>query len=158
MNNLLTHNIPPEIRSYLQWVAWKSQERDVKVTKIPVNPQDGRTAATNKPSTWRSFEEAIEAIPKFGLDGIGFVFTPNDPYVGIDLDRCLDPGTGTLEEWAERYVRRFKSYVEISPSGRGLHILVKGSLPPGGAEKGRWRCMTGVDSSLSLEMSMTGQC
>jgi hypothetical protein len=137
MNSALLRNIPMEMRVRPQWVGWKLEERQDKVTKIPVNPNDGRNAATDRPSTWGTFEDAVAAVPKYGLAGIGFVFTEKDPFVGIDLDRCFDPVSAKIEESAKRCVSRFESYTEVSPSGNGLHIIVKGSLPAGGRRKGQ---------------------
>jgi primase-polymerase (primpol)-like protein len=62
------------------------------------------------------------------LDGVGFVFTTADPYTGIDLDHCRT-NEGDLEPWAAAIVERLHSFTEWSPSGEGLHILVKASLP-----------------------------
>jgi primase-polymerase (primpol)-like protein len=68
---------------------------------------------------------------------MGFVLTPDDPFVGIDLDHCYDPATGTIAPWAEALVRELDSYTEITPSGTGLRIFVRGQLPP--REMGRKR-------------------
>jgi len=57
------------------------------------------------------------------------VFTEDDPYVGIDLDNCLDPDTGELQGWAADNVSAMNSYTEVSPSGTGIHIIIKGHLP-----------------------------
>ena len=48
---------------------------------------------------------------------------------GIDLDDCRDPETGEIASWAQQIVDALESYTEVSPSGRGLHILVKAALP-----------------------------
>src|SRR5690606_17616294 len=66
-------------------------------------------------------------------DGVGFVFTEGDPFVGIDLDGVRDPKTGALDDLARTIVRSMNSYTEVSPSGRGLHIIVQGQLPNGHA-------------------------
>jgi hypothetical protein len=65
------------------------------------------------------------------------VFSKDDPYCGIDLDHCRDPKTGKIAKWAEKIIQDFHSYVEVSPSGSGVHILVKGQLPQGGKKKGQ---------------------
>jgi putative DNA primase/helicase len=57
------------------------------------------------------------------------MFSENDPYVGIDLDGCLI--NGQLVPAAQLIVDYCNSYTEISPSGTGLHIFVKGTLPAG---------------------------
>jgi len=62
-----------------------------------------------------------------GTRGCGFVIRP--PFVGIDLDDCRDGVTGAIKPEAEAIVHKLDSYTEISPSGEGLHILVRGYLP-----------------------------
>jgi putative DNA primase/helicase len=57
---------------------------------------------------------------------------------GVDLDKCLDPETGELENWAREIIDELDSYAEISPSGTGVHVLVRGTLPPGRNRKGRF--------------------
>jgi putative DNA primase/helicase len=57
---------------------------------------------------------------------VGFVFSSGDPYTGIDLDEVRNPETGELAEWAQKVVDTFDAYTEISPSGEGVHIFVKG--------------------------------
>jgi putative DNA primase/helicase len=61
-----------------------------------------------------------------GYSGVGFVFSSGDPYTGIDLDHCIDPETGEIAPWAQAWVERFGGYTEISPSGNGLHVIVRG--------------------------------
>ena len=55
------------------------------------------------------------------------MFSENDEIVGIDIDHCIDPGTGIIDDKAKKIVDRLNSYSEISPSGQGLHIFVRGS-------------------------------
>jgi putative DNA primase/helicase len=59
---------------------------------------------------------------KLGL-GIGFVLTPNDPYTCIDLDKVI--ANRCLEPRAQLLLDLVHGYVELSPSGTGLHIWVK---------------------------------
>jgi putative DNA primase/helicase len=109
-----------------------------KLTKIPKNPRTGGNALPNTPSTWGTIQEALIAVGKYDLEGIGFEFSPTDEFTGIDLDSCFNPDTGELEAWARRWVDLFKSYTEITPSGRGLHIIIKGKLPGKGRKKGKF--------------------
>jgi putative DNA primase/helicase len=97
--------IPQELKERTQWVLHKQ--------KVPYQV-NGRKASVTKPRTWASYK-AIE-----GYQDIGFVFTKDDPFVGIDLDNCID------EQWAKQIVSLFNSYTEITPSGKGYHIWVKG--------------------------------
>jgi putative DNA primase/helicase len=70
------------------------------------------------------------------MSGVGFVFTEDDPFAGIDIDKCRDAETGEIEPWASKIVAAFDSYTEVSPSGTGLHIFVKATLPGPNNRKG----------------------
>jgi hypothetical protein len=147
-------NIPDELKELRQWMAFKfgKPNKHGKRPKIPKNPTTGRNAAVNRPTTWGTFAEAVHAVTRFGLDGLGFTFTENDPYAGIDLDGgCRDPATGELTAWAGELVKWLDSYTEASVSGTGVHILVKARLSGRGGEdggiemydRGRYFVMTG---------------
>jgi hypothetical protein len=61
--------------------------------------------------------------------GLGFVFSAQDPFCGIDLDDALDD-RGEVKAWARGIVERFgDTYTEISPSGVGLKIWLRGAVP-----------------------------
>jgi len=81
--------------------------------------------------------EARKAARDGDLDGIGFVFTESDPFCGVDLDACVDPKTGEIASWASEIVRELDSYTEFSPSGTGLHVLLRAELPPEGNRRAR---------------------
>ncbi len=88
----------------------------------------GKASSTDL-MTWRTFEEAVRALETGEYDGVGFVFSSGDPFVGIDLDKCRDPETGELEDWAAKIVKDLGGYAEASFSGTGIHIFVKGKTP-----------------------------
>ena len=143
--------VPAELRQYRQWVVWKAVEKkkregSVKVTKVPYNPKTGKPASTSRPETWGTFDDACEAYLMNGYTGIGFVFTADDPFVGVDLDNCFDE-SGRLRDDARRAVNELQSFTERSPSGRGLHIVCKGELP------GRGQC----DLKAGREMYQDGR-
>lgn len=133
----IIQNIPEELRRLNQWVNWKPEIRDNKITKIPLNPHTLKNAMTNDPATWGRFEQAITNLNKQGIAGIGVVVTERDPFTGIDLDKCRNPETGEIEAWALRIIETISSYSEISPSGTGIRIFVKAKLPEGMRKKGR---------------------
>jgi hypothetical protein len=85
-------------------------------------------ASTVEPSTWATYEEAVAAAKD--ADGVGFVFTEADPYVGVDLDDCLTAG-GDLHPAAENIVSTLDGWTEWSPSKRGIHVIVKAKLNGG---------------------------
>jgi len=101
---------------------------------MPVNPNLKviTPASVADPSTWSSYRKAKEAYQRLDLDGPGIVLTENDPIVGIDLDACRDPKTEKIEKWAREIIRDMESFSEVSPSGTGVHIYIKGKLPAGG--------------------------
>lgn len=154
--NLNINSIPEELRAVKQWIAWRAiwNEERQKWDKQPVNPYNGRLAATNDPGTWGKFHVAIKHAERNGLAGIGFVFTKNDPYIGIDIDKCVDE-SGALSPMANEIVKEVQSYTEYSPSGRGVHIIVKGTMP----EQGNRNDKIGLEMySYGRYFTFTGLC
>lgn len=129
--------IPYELKELDHWCNWKLVVRNGKNTKMPVDSKTGQLAKSNDESTWSSFDAALSNLTNY--DGIGFFF--KEPYIGIDLD---DVG-GEIEDYrmdkhddniVSEFVDMLGSYAEVSPSGNGIHIIVKGELPPTGRRKG----------------------
>jgi len=128
--DLIAENTPACLRERRQWVAWKYIERDGKQTKAPVNPHSGGLADSTDSSTWGTFQQATDACRQDGgLAGVGFVFTADDPYCGVDLDDCLDAQTGEAKGWAADVIDQLDSYTETSPSGSGVKIFLEASKP-----------------------------
>ena len=130
--------IPHELRPYPQWVGWKivnvtsgsGRRTTCRRTKQPIDWHRGSaTASVTEPKEWTSFEHARERSNHYQFYGMGFVFTADDPYVGIDLDKCRNPETGVIEPWALAIVEAFGTYTEPSPSGTGVHIIGRGIIP-----------------------------
>ena len=151
---VIPETIPTELRRRDQWVVWRAEIRGGKPTKVPYRvASPSRRASVDDPTTWGSFDDAIDAYPRpaLHLDGIGYVLTRDDGLVGIDLDHCRDRETGAIEAWALAIVRRIDSYTEVSPSGTGLRIFARGVLPPGRRRK------DGVEVyALGRYLSITG--
>jgi len=125
--------IPDDLKPLRHWVTWKPD-------KVPVNPLTGQNAASDNPETWGSFEQAVDFYKKNKANdcaGIGFMFGQDDPFTGVDLDKCVNPETGEIEPLAKEIIQKLNSYTEISPSGTGVHIIVSGELPPGRRKEGR---------------------
>ncbi|MFZ3496095.1 hypothetical protein ACODT5_23235 [Streptomyces sp. 5.8] len=79
--------------------------------------------------TWSTYKGA--ATSEAGV-GLGFVLSDEDDIVCIDLDHCLNPLTGRLAPWAAAIVRDAgATYVEVSPSGDGLHIWGRADVRQG---------------------------
>jgi putative DNA primase/helicase len=149
--NLHLENIPEQLKSYRHWVCWRSEVRDgeEKPTKVLYTPDTGARASHSDSRTWRPFEDVVAGLDAGGFDGIGFVFSSGDPYAGIDLDGCRNAESGEIEPWAQKIIDRVQAgYIEVSPSGTGVHIIVEGNVRDGGMRKGsiemysQWRFFT----------------
>lgn len=122
--------IPACLLDLLQWVNWKYVTRSGKPTKVPINPRTGQPASSTDAGTWGSFEQAIAGFQNIAaVDGVGFVFTENDRFCGIDLDGAIIDAQIVPE--AQAIIDRFNTYTEISPSGRGVKLFLRGSKPAG---------------------------
>src|SRR5258705_6502299 len=128
-------NIPEELKALNQWCVWRYEDIGAKKpTKVPYQV-NGKLASVNEPATWSSFEAVIKVDC---YDGIGFIFSDNDPYTFIDLDDPSvlsngdsNPNYQTDLDRQIKIFREFDSYAEISPSGKGLHIIIRGGVPSG---------------------------
>ena len=134
--------IPAELKALSQWVCWKlvHNPKKPKPDKLPVDLRTGNLASVIDANTWTDFAVAVQHLKANGCTGIGFVLTADDPYCVIDLDGCRNPETGEIAPWAQAIITRFNTRTEISPSGTGVHLILKGNLPGP-------RCRTG-----SIEM------
>jgi hypothetical protein len=110
--------VPDELKALPQWVVWRA--------KIPYHPPSAGRASSINSATWVPYADAVAVARRF--DGVGYVFSASDPYAGVDLDDCI-ADDGTIAGWAQAIIRDLNSYTEISPSGRGVKIWVRGSLP-----------------------------
>jgi len=132
-----TAAIPEELKARPQWVTWKAVERDGKPTKVPLNPKGG-PGKSNDPATWGTFGQAVAALKQNGVAGIGFVFSPDDPFTGIDLDHAFVGGQPRF--CAKALIKWFDTYTESSPTpGKGFHLYLQGKLP-GPGNKRKFNC------------------
>lgn len=129
-------NFPDEIKAYPQFVAWGWKWKGKKWDKPPLKAFGrGGSAKSTDPETWTSYEKALRYVKNFEYyiseahRGLGFCFTEDDPFVGIDLDNCRDPQTGIFTDKAWQIICMLGSYAEISPSGTGVKIWIQGKMP-----------------------------
>lgn len=117
-------SIPAEMKELRQWVCWKLElNPEGKLTKVPYNAKNGHRGSSTSSLTWCSFELAVRKSEHY--NGIGFVFTKNDPFCGIDLDNCMTD-SGVLDDGAKAIIDRLNTYTEKSQSGKGIHCIIKG--------------------------------
>ncbi len=131
-------NIPKGMRKRRQWVAFQvTKGENGKLKKVPINPNNGTAASVSEPESWGTFDEAVEALEKYGYQAPAFALTKDDPYFFVDLDKCVGRDKGDLEPWAMEMARDLNTYTERSISGTGLHAVGEGIIPEGGKKKGQ---------------------
>jgi putative DNA primase/helicase len=110
----IVRDFPVELTERQQWLTW-NLSGDGK--KIP-------NGKSNDPKTWVQYSDIQE------FEKVAYVFTKDDPFVGIDLDDCIDEH-GSYNEVAEFCLSLFRglAYIERSYSKRGLHFILKGKKP-----------------------------
>jgi putative DNA primase/helicase len=128
--------LPALMRERKQWLVWRFEQRDgePKPRKVPYYVGGRRRRGTQGDDDDRhrlaTFEAAVATLGRNGWDGLGFAFLPGDGLIGIDIDGGLatDPDTGELvpTDLCRSIVEACASYTELSPSGKGVHIIVQG--------------------------------
>ncbi|MFB7479586.1 DNA primase [Streptomyces anulatus] len=114
-------SLPIELTTRDRWIRRSS-------TKVPLTIGDMPASSTD-PRTWSSHKDATASSAGVGL---GFVLSDVDDIVCLDLDHCLNPLTGRLAPWAAAILRDAgATYVEVSPSGDGLHIWGRADVRQG---------------------------
>ena len=126
MNALHYDALPHALTSSAQWVCFKLEEKQGKLTKEPYNARNGRHADTSKAYTWTSFQDAVDALHRYTT--LGYAVYEHNSVRVLDLDHCRDKETGRLEQWARAIIDRLDSYTEVSPSGTGVHIFVRADI------------------------------
>lgn len=113
-------NIPAELREEKAWVnVWEW-------SKVPMQATVRKAASSSNPDTWSNYIDAEHNVQHGYYDGLGYVFHDTG-VVGIDIDDGFTDGL--LNPLAADIISHCGSYTEKSRSGRGVHILLKGSLP-----------------------------
>ena len=130
--------IPEELRLVPSWLCWRYHwvPPQGRWSKLPISPASRQAMDCDKGEGLAPFDaamaayEALRLAPEASrLDGVGLALRGTG-FVALDLDHCVDEA-GTPADHAIEMVRVFKSYAELSPSGRGLRIMLRGQLPPG---------------------------
>lgn len=132
--------VPRRLRSSDRWI------RHYKKRPLTI---EGRAASVTAPATWSSF---IDARKSKAGHGLGFVLGEG---IGcIDLDHVIDE-SGNLDSAATDLVASLPpTWVEVSPSGTGLHIwglipeavgrvMVRGGISVERYSRGRYITVTG---------------
>ncbi|MBO0903802.1 DUF3987 domain-containing protein [Jiella sonneratiae] len=123
------HPALAELASRPQWVAWQFIKIRGELKKPLMSPKAPREFASHSdPTHWLSFDEAAAYAATRGFPGIGYVLSADDGLTGADLDKCRDPETGTVEDWAQEVLDLAETYAEVSPSGSGIRLFWRGKI------------------------------
>jgi hypothetical protein len=107
-----------------RWLVWRyEQGKNGKLTKVPYRAYKPSVKASSiDPTTWSSFETAMQVYERGEADGIGLAVLDSN-IVAFDVDDCRNAATGTLHPWAQALVDRAGTYAEVTPSKEGIRIL-----------------------------------
>lgn len=145
--------LPEQLRSLIQFLPWKAIPKTTGYRKVPLGlVRDTWQPVSSADSQHHLSLETALGVVRAGLaTGIGIHLDPALRLVGLDLDSCVT-GAGQLNDLATRVLTCFPgTYVELSPSRRGVHALVPGLCPPG------WRRRPGMDLIVSGFLTVTGE-
>jgi primase-polymerase (primpol)-like protein len=132
---MLLGTLPLEVRQSARCVVWRLERRAGRQTKVPYMASAPMVrAAVDDPGTWARFADAARVVRAGDADGVGLVLGAG--ICGVDFDHVRDARTGIVTDEVMARVAQLDSYTEVSPSGSGLHVLCRGTLPPRGRRRG----------------------
>jgi putative DNA primase/helicase len=130
---VLIDGISLDLKVAPRWGVWRLEDPDGRDwTKVPYSALTGRKASSINATDWTTFEAAFAYLRRRpDYDGLGFCL--GDGWAGVDFDGCRNPETGEIAANVREWIGRFDSYTEVSPSGTGVKIFIRGRLPDGAA-------------------------
>jgi hypothetical protein len=125
--DIMTISIPQCLMAYARdraWVSWNLVRRNGEATKVPFAPATGFAAKTNDQTTWGTLEQAQRLAKVRAYPGVGIVSAAVPEAVFIDLDDCVEVGTGRVSPAAKTLLDACGcSYAEMTPSKTGLRVI-----------------------------------
>lgn len=142
------------LAAYPQFVTYRlvPSARPGKMDKLPLDWRTGRMPPKGSgghisPEYRTTFAQAAQAVREGRGEGVGFVFTADDPFWFLDIDGALQPDNTWSPVAVDLCQRLAGAAVEVSQSGRGLHIIGAGLAPLHGCR----------NQSLGLEFYTEGR-
>ena len=168
IDNILNSPALTGMRAIRQWVVYvlvPSATRANKTDKIPLHHATGSAAGVTDPNSWTDVHTAAAAARRWGATfGVGFVFTEGCGYWFVDIDSCLIDGAWTPFATATCSALAGCA-VEVSSSGKGLHLFGRGAVPPHSSKNaenhaelytsGRFCAVSGAHLSGSCDVDLT---
>lgn len=124
------------LAAYPQFVTYRlvPSAKPGKMDKLPCDWRTGRVASAHDPANRTTFANAAAAVAAGRGEGVGFVFTPGDPFFFLDIDGALQADG----QWSPLAVQLCAAFpgaaIEVSQSNTGLHVIGSGTIPPHGCK------------------------
>lgn len=116
-----------------QWVTYRLMPNDKgKTDKLPCNWQTGEISSAHEPGNWTTYDQAMSMAmlaDRGHGSGAGFVLSPGDNFWFVDIDNCLTAERKWSSLALELCSRLAGAAIEVSQSGKGLHIIGTGAVP-----------------------------
>lgn len=137
-----------EFSQFLIYKLIPSKTRPGKIDKLPCDFRTGQVVSAHDPKYWTDSKTALAASLNFGENyGLAFSFSNKDNFWFLDVDNCLQ-ADNTWSPLAVSLCNYFNGCaVEVSQSGKGLHIFGSGRVPAHGCK----------NITLGLEFYHTGR-
>jgi len=119
----LRENLPEEMQASKRWLLWKSRPngKNKKPRKVPYYasgvPRSGQLDGPEDTAKLATFYEALAAYEASSYAGLGIALGPEggEYLQGIDIDDAHD------HKELKQVCASIGGYIELSPSGKGLH-------------------------------------
>ena len=124
------NDFPQELLAMPRWVCWQRQpdpKHPDKPRKVPMAADGRGNAKVNAPKTWGTYEQAASTLAQRSYSGLGFMLGAG--IIGVGIDHCVVEGE--ISPFAQEIMAQLPTYTELSPSGTGLHMLMRGEMPQG---------------------------
>jgi len=134
-------NIPDDLKlqPWAVWIAEPRPDKSGKFNKAPRSPSTGHKVGANKPELFGTYDEAKIAFESGYYTGVGVLLTGNG-IVGFDIDDYVTAFTNNpaVKRWVQQATtdQTNPAYAELSPSGTGLRLFIRGKLPDKGRKQG----------------------
>lgn len=130
-----SHRLLGGLKTLDKWLCWRAVADGDSFRKKPVvletiDDEQPAEAYMRNPDQWMSYTEATQTLSEHEqLEGLQVVIDVSaDDFVVIDFDDCVDPETGRIDPTVRQYLRMTDSYAEVSPSGTGIHLILRGNI------------------------------
>lgn len=106
------------IKDVKQWLVWADKAAPT-------------SALTNSRVNWQNNLSTYAEAAQFCVDNptynLGFCFSPDTEFIGLDIDGCRNPATGEVEAWGKEILDNLpEGCIEnVSVSGTGIKVIAR---------------------------------